>query len=90
LLAESVVDELFARYRLIGQSELAALRKRGATNQELIIAAMIGAKSGQSAGRLLHEVKSKQRSWGDLLHGAKIDPADIKEEIATLLRKSQP
>lgn len=88
-LAEAVVDELFAQYRLLDRPALAAMRKAGATNQELILATMIGAKSGQPAGRLLLEVRRNRSSWGKLLHDARIDPGKFKEELATLLKKTR-
>lgn len=87
-LAQTVVDGLFARYRLLDRTALARLRQMGATDQELIMAATIAARSGKSAEQLFREVRGKRSSWGELLHGAKIDPGKIKEELAVMLKKS--
>lgn len=88
-LAQAVVDELFTRHMLLDRKALATLRQRGASNQELIMAAMIAARSGKPAERLFLEVREKRRSWGELLNGANINPEKIKEELASLLNRSR-
>lgn len=85
-LAEAVVDELFMRYRLLGEAELAAIRQAGASSQELIIARLIASKTGQSANQVYLEVKRGSGTWGSLLQGAKIDPKDMQREISVMLR----
>lgn len=86
-LAHQVVDSLLVRYRMLEGSELAEMRKRWATNQELIIAALIAGKTGQSPGQMLLDVKKGSRSWGALLNEAKIDTTYIQREISLLLKK---
>ena len=63
-LAETVVNELFLRYQLLSDVELSALRQAGASNQELIIATVIAAKTKQPATKIYLEVKSGSKTWG--------------------------
>jgi len=88
-LADAVVDELFLHYRLLAEAELTALRKAGASSQELIIADLIAVKMKQPAGQLYLEVKSGAKTWGSLLHGANIDTKNMQREI-TAAFKLQP
>lgn len=88
-LAETVVDELFLHYRLLSDAELAAVRKAGASNQELIIAAVIAARTRQSAKQLFQDVKSGSKTWGALLLWANIDTNNMQREISRIL-KLQP
>lgn len=85
-LADAVVDELLLRFRFYGEPELAALRKSGARNQELIMVALIAAKTRQTATQLYREVKAGRTSWGALLQRAKIEPPEIQSEVAVLVK----
>jgi len=88
-LAEAVVDELFLRYRLLADAELTAVRKAGASNQELIIATLIAVKSRQPARQVYAEVKNGAKTWGSLLEGTRINTKNMQEEITSTL-KLQP
>ncbi len=89
LLAEVVVDDLFIRYQLLEEGDLASMRQAGATSQELIIATVIAAKTRQPAKQICLEVKNGSKTWGSLLQQAKIDTKNIQREISTVL-KLQP
>lgn len=84
-LADLVVDEIFLNNRLIGEWELAELRKTALTNQELILATVIAAKLKQPVKKIFFEVKSGKKSWGAELSEAKIDTRNMQQEIAVIL-----
>lgn len=87
-LAEAVVDELFLRYQLLPEAELAAVRKAGASNQELIIATLIATRTKQSAQQVYLEVNNGSKAWGALLLWADIDTKSMQREIAAILKLS--
>lgn len=88
-LAIAVVDDLLLRYRLHDEDKLAALRQAGASSQEMILTGLIAAKTHQSAPLLYREVLGGGASWGALLQRAKIEPAEIQDEIAVLVKTSK-
>lgn len=87
-LADTVVDELLLRFRFYGNADLTALRKAGAGNRELILAALISFKTRQPALKLYLDVKNGSKSWGALLDNAKIAPAEIHRIMETRINRS--
>lgn len=85
-LADTVVDELFLRYQLLSDGELGTLRQAGVTNQELILATVISAKTRQPARQIYLGVKNGAKTWGSLLQSAQIDPKNIPQEISGILK----
>jgi len=85
-LSEAVVDELFLKEQLLGEKDLADMRKVGASNQELIIATVIATKTKQSAKQVYLEVKAGTKTWGSLLSWTKIDTKNMQQEVANILK----
>lgn len=85
-LAQSVVDDLFISFCLLSAGELATLRKSGISHQELILAALISAKTGQPAERIYREVTVGGKSWGEKIVEGKIDINEIEAVISALLK----
>ena len=85
-LAQVIVDEALVRHRLIGEQDLAVLRQEWGTNQEVIITALIAARTRRPPIQIYRDVKKRTKSWGAFLGEAKIQPSGIQAEFATLLR----
>lgn len=85
-LAETVVDDLVTSHKLLADADLAALRKAGASSQELILAIVLAAKTGQPSLQIYREVKNGGRTWGSLLQDAAIDTKNMQQEISRLLK----
>jgi hypothetical protein len=86
LLAQYVVDGVLVRHRLLGEQELAVLRKEWASNQEVIITALIAGRVKRPAVNIYRDAKKGSKSWGSLLDEANMQPAKIQSEFALLLK----
>ena len=87
-LAQEIVDDALVGHRLIGEKELAALRKEWASSQEVIIATLISVRIRRPAIQVYRDVKKGVTSWGALLGEAKIHTPGIQAEFAMLLKKT--
>jgi hypothetical protein len=87
-LADTVVDELLLHYRMLTDSELSSVRTAGASNQELIVTAVLAAKTKQSARQIFRDVKSGSKTWGALLLWANLDTKNMQQEIVSILKTS--
>jgi hypothetical protein len=85
-LSEVVVDELFLKDQLLGERDLAGLRKVGASNQELIVTTVIATKTKQPAKQIYLDVKAGTKTWGSLLSWTKIDTKNMEQEVANILK----
>lgn len=86
-LAEAILDEICIRNQLLSSKELSELRRAGASNQEVIIAAVISLKSGQPAVTMYKEVKNGVKTWGFLLKTSAFDTKNMQSEIQTILKR---
>jgi hypothetical protein len=84
-LAQTVVDELFRRYRLLSDVDLVAMRNAGASNQEMILADVIAVGMKEPIGKIYFKVKNGNGTWGSLLMSAEIDTMQMPKEINALL-----
>lgn len=85
-LAGIIVDGVLIRHRMIAPSDLKILRAEWATNQELILAALVSSKSGRSAVQVYRDVKKGVKSWGGLLQAVRVQPDGMQAEFAALLK----
>lgn len=88
-LAQEVVDGILVGRRLLKGQDVATLRNEWASNQEIIMTALIAAKSKRPPLQVYRGVKNRATSWGALLNEAKIQPPGIQTEF-TQLMKSAP
>lgn len=89
LLAEAVVNDVILRYRLLDRGELAALRKAGATRQEVFLAMLGATRLKQPAREVFSAVRSGSKTWGKMLVDAGLDASGIQQEASALVRSSR-
>lgn len=86
LLAEAVANDVILRYRLLDNGELTALRKAGASNQELFIAILSAARLKQPARQVYAAVRNGSKSWGKVLTEAGLDASEIQGAASAMVR----
>lgn len=85
-LAEMVVDELLLRYRFYAEAELVAMHRAGAGSKELILAALLAARSNQPAAQIYRKVQGGGNSWGGMLQRVKLNSSgEIQGEIGKMM-----
>lgn len=89
LLAEAMVNDVILRYRLLDGGELAALRKAGATSQEIFLATLGAVRLKQPAREVFSAVRNGTKTWGKMLVDAGLDASGIQQEAAALVRSSR-
>lgn len=85
-LAREIIDGVLIRHGLLRAQDVSKLRNERTSNQEIIITALIAAKTRQSPITVFRSVKSGAYSWGAFLNEAKISPSAIQQEFARLLK----
>lgn len=87
VLASAVADESISRHLGISPPELTGLRARGATTQELILAGLLGKRTGRPAKTLWNEVRERKTSWGIVAANSGVEIGNMEGEFARILRK---
>lgn len=85
-LAQLIVDDVLVKKNAISVRELAGLRQAHATNQEVILIALLTARSRIQAMSLYNDVKNGRRSWGAWLAEVKIPSAAMLGEFAAMVK----
>lgn len=88
-LAQAVVEDVFTHYQLLSQDKLKAMRKAGASNQELIIATLIAKRTSTSAEKVFLDVKSGSKTWGTYVNLAQVNVNELQNEFSRLLKSAE-
>ena len=83
-LASVAADDVVVTRLGLDAATIAALRRTGASSQEVIVAAVLSRRGRVNPAELYASVKSRKKTWGVLLQEAGIAPA----EMDALVRKS--
>lgn len=84
-LAQYVVDDLLKAKGVTTTEELQTLRQAGASNEETILASLLGRKTEKLPSILFQSVGRGEITWGTLLLNAGMNGRDMVEEIRALL-----
>jgi hypothetical protein len=80
------VDEVLVARVGAPAGALAALRVGGASNAEVILAAVLSGKLGEPAPSLLESVRGGRATWGSALDAAGIAPAALDGLVRAAVR----
>jgi hypothetical protein len=84
-LSAAVVDEIVSGRLGIPADEVSALRRQGADNARLILAAYLGRRQSRPPLEIYEEVSAGGATWGELLGGGGDTAKRIEEDIRRLL-----
>lgn len=86
-LARYVVDDLLVTRGIVTKKQLQILQEAKATDQETILAAILGRKTGRQPADLLSLVRGGETTWGTLLLKAGMNGKEMVKEIGSLLNR---
>jgi hypothetical protein len=85
-LADAIADETVSRHLKIERSELEELRTRGASTQEVVLAAFLSERAGRPAVAIWSEVNGGETSWGLVASNLGVELNKMEEEFNRLKR----
>lgn len=84
-----IVDSLLVEKGLAPRTELEALRRDGASDQETILASILARKTGQRASQIYGMVRKDGSFWGKLLQKAGFNGGKMVDEIRSMLNDAK-
>lgn len=84
-LAQFIVNHLLVESTGIETKELQSLRNKQASNEETILAALIGLKAFKSPTSIFQQVATGETTWGTLLLTSGMKGREMVEEIRALI-----
>ncbi|MCD6526128.1 MAG: hypothetical protein J7K75_03945 [Desulfuromonas sp.] len=78
-----VVDEVLERLQILSANDLMALCNNKATNKEVIVCALLAAKSGTQPLPFLQRVQGHVKNWDSLMTEAGINIRNIEQTLLT-------
>jgi hypothetical protein len=88
LAAAAVDDTLTTRLRVQG-SQVAGLRRSGASTSEVILAVVLAAQLQTDPSTVFEPVRSRQATWGIVLQGVGLKPKGIDPLVRRLVEASR-
>lgn len=85
-LADSAADSIIETRLGVAPEVLLGLRSEGASTPEIVLSVFLAGQSERTAADFLGEVRSGNRSWGQLLNGLGLHAGTIEGEVRKMLR----